>query len=51
MNRRKFIRGSTAAAVSTSLYSSQSIAAALQALLQVTSDVDAITGDGASTIL
>src|SRR5210317_491954 len=51
MNRRKFIRRSTAAAVTASLYSSQSIAAALQALLQVTSDVDAITGDGAKTVL
>ncbi len=51
MNRRKFIRRSTAAAVTASLYSSRSIAAALQALLQVTSDVDAITGDGANTVL
>jgi len=51
MNRRKFIQGSTAAAVSSSLYSTQTIASALQALLQVTSDVNAVTGDGGNALL
>jgi FAD/FMN-containing dehydrogenase len=51
MDRRRFIRNSAAAAVSASLYTSQAIAAALQALMQVTSDINAITGDGAKTVL
>ncbi|MDH3990029.1 MAG: FAD-dependent oxidoreductase, partial [Gammaproteobacteria bacterium] len=51
MDRRRFIRNSAAAAVSASLYTSQAMAAALQALMQVTSDVNAVTGDGAQTVL
>ncbi len=51
MNRRKFLRGSTAAAVSASLYSSQTYSSVLQALMQVTSDINAVTGDGGDTVL
>lgn len=51
MDRRRFIRNSAAAAVSASLFSSNAYASALQALLRVTSDVDAVTGDGVATRL
>jgi hypothetical protein len=51
MNRRRFIRSSAAAAVSASLYTSPAFASALQTLLQVTSNIDAVTGDGAATVL
>lgn len=51
MNRRRFLRNSAAAAVSASLYSSQAYASTLQALLQVTSNVDAVTGNGESVVL
>ena len=50
MNRRGFMTAS-AAAVCATLYSNQVSGAALRALLQVTSDIDAVTGDGAATVL
>ena len=46
MDRRRFFQGSIAAAVAASLSTSQAAASALQALLQVTSDVSAVTGNG-----
>lgn len=49
MNRRRFFQGSIAAAVAASLSTSQ--ASVLQALLQVTSDVNAVTGNGAEITL
>ncbi|MDH4073176.1 MAG: FAD-dependent oxidoreductase [Gammaproteobacteria bacterium] len=51
MNRRRFLAGSTAAAVMAAIYSGQAGAAALRALFQVTSNVDAVTGDGARVVL
>ena len=51
MNRRHFLRNSAAAAVTASLYSSQAWAGALQALLKVTSNIAAVTGDGESIVL
>jgi FAD/FMN-containing dehydrogenase len=51
MNRRNFLRNSTAAAVSATLWSSQAYASALQALLKVTSDINAVTGNGAAIVL
>ena len=51
MDRRRFFQGSIAAAVAASLSTSQAAASVLQALLQVTSDVDAVTGGGAEVTL
>jgi len=51
MDRRNFITGSTATVVSASLFSTHAYAAALQALTQVTSDINAVRGDGATTLL
>jgi FAD/FMN-containing dehydrogenase len=51
MDRRRFFQGSIAAAVAASLSTSQAAASALQALLQVTSEVNAVTGNGAEVTL
>lgn len=51
MNRRRFLQGTSAAAVSASLYSPQAIAAAFQSLLKVSSDINAVTGNGAAAVL
>ena len=51
MNRRHFCRGSIAAAVAASLSGGQAFGALLQALTQVTSNINAITGDGADVVL
>lgn len=51
MNRRRFCQGSIAAAVAASLATSQAAASALQGLLQITSDVNAVTGGGAEVTL
>ena len=50
MNRRGFMTAS-AASVCAALYAGQVSGAALRALLQVTSDINAVTGDGEATIL
>jgi FAD/FMN-containing dehydrogenase len=51
MNRRHFCQGSIAAAVAASLSGGQAFASVLQALTQVTSNINAITGDGADVVL
>jgi FAD/FMN-containing dehydrogenase len=51
MNRRRFFRGSLAAAVSAGLSSQQSVLAALQAMLDISSDVKAVKGDGRSELV
>jgi FAD/FMN-containing dehydrogenase len=51
MNRRHFCQSSVAAAVAASLSSGQAYAAVLQALTQVTSNINAITGDGGEVVL
>jgi len=51
MNRRHFCQGSLAAAVAASLSSGQAFASVLQALTQVTSNINAITGDGGDVVL
>jgi len=51
MNRRHFCRGSLAAAVAASLSSGQAFASVLQALTQVTSNINAITGNGGDVVL
>jgi len=51
MNRRNFMRNSVAAAVSAAILSPQAYGAALQTLLQVSSDIDAVTGQGKQTVL
>ena len=51
MNRRHFFQGSIAAAVAASLSSGQAFAAVLQALTQVTSSINAVTGIGGEVVL
>ena len=51
MNRRHFCQGSLAAAVAASLSSGQAFASVLQALTQVTSSINAITGEGGDVVL
>jgi hypothetical protein len=51
MNRRLFMQSSLAAAVAASLLPQQSFGAALRALTQATSDIDAVTGSGAGVVL
>ena len=51
MNRRHFCRGSLAAAVAASLSSGQAFASMLQALTQVTSNINAVTGEGGEVVL
>jgi FAD/FMN-containing dehydrogenase len=51
MNRRHFVLQSLAAAVATSLLPHQSFGAALRALTQATSDIEAVTGEGGSVVL
>lgn len=51
MNRRRFFQGSIAAAVAASLSSGQAFAAVLQALTQVTSSINAVTGIGGEVVL
>ncbi|MDX1482749.1 MAG: FAD-binding oxidoreductase, partial [Woeseiaceae bacterium] len=51
MNRRHFVRGAIASAVATSLAGSNAWAAAMNALLTVTSDIDAVTGSGGDVVL
>jgi len=51
MNRRHFFQGSLAAAVAASLSSGQAFASVLQALTQVTSNINAVTGDGGDVVL
>lgn len=51
MNRRHFLRGSIGAAVAASLAQGQSASAALRALTQASSDIEAVTGDGVGVVL
>jgi FAD/FMN-containing dehydrogenase len=51
MNRRHFCRGSLAAAVAASLSSGQAFGSILQALTQVTSSINAVTGEGGDVVL
>ncbi|MCZ6715970.1 MAG: FAD-dependent oxidoreductase, partial [Gammaproteobacteria bacterium] len=51
MNRRHFFHGSIAAAVAASLSSGQAFGAVLQALTQVTSNINAVTGGGGGVVL
>ena len=51
MNRRHFCQGSVAAAVAASLSSGQAFGSVLQALTQVTSNINAITGTGDEVVL
>jgi FAD/FMN-containing dehydrogenase len=51
MNRRHFCRGSLAAAVAASLSSGQAFSSVLQALTQVTSSINAVTGEGGDVVL
>ena len=51
MNRRRFCQGSIAAAVAASLSAGPAVGAVLQALTQVTSNVNAVTGDGTGVVL
>ena len=51
MNRRHFVRGAVASAVATSLAGSNAWAVAMNALLSVTSDIDAVTGSGGGVVL
>lgn len=51
MNRRLFLRSSIAAAVTASLAPHQSVNAALRALTLASTDIEAVTGDGAGVVL
>lgn len=51
MKRRHFLQTSAAAAVAASFPSSQALAAAVAALSEVTTDVNAVTGSGAQVTL
>ncbi|NCF62509.1 MAG: FAD-binding protein [Gammaproteobacteria bacterium] len=51
MKRRQFLNSSIAAAIATSLPTGQALAAALAAMSEVSGDVDAVTGGGASITL
>lgn len=51
MNRRRFCQGSIAAAVAASLSGGHAVAALFQALTHVTSNINAVTGDGTGVIL
>lgn len=51
MNRRHFCQGSLAAAVAASLPPGQAFASVLQALTQVTSSINAVTGKGGDVVL
>ena len=51
MKRRHFLQSSVAAALATSLPASQALAAALAAISEVSSDVNAVTGSGAQVTL
>lgn len=51
MNRRRFCQGSIAAAIAASLSGGQAAGTLLQALTQVTSNINAVTGDGADVVL
>ena len=51
MDRRHFCQSSIGAAVAASFPTAQALASALQALTTVSADIDAITGNGAQTIL
>jgi len=50
MKRRHFLQSSLAAAVAASLPTGQALAAALAAMSEVSSDVNAVTGAGAQKI-
>ena len=51
MNRRHFCQSSIAAAVAASLSGGQAFASVLQALTQVTSNINAVTGNGGDVVL
>jgi hypothetical protein len=51
MNRRHFCQGSLAAAVAASLSGGQAFGSVLQALTQVTSNINAVTGGGGDVVL
>jgi hypothetical protein len=51
MKRRQFLQSSVAAAVATSLPTSQALAAALAAISEVSNNVNAVTGSGAQVTL
>jgi FAD/FMN-containing dehydrogenase len=51
MNRRHFCRSSLAAAVAASLSSGHAFGSILQALTQVTSSINAVTGEGGDVVL
>ncbi len=51
MNRRRFCQGSVAAAVAASFSGSRAYASVLQALTEVTSNINAVTGDGAPVVI
>ena len=51
MNRRHFFQSSIAAAVAASLSGGQAFASVLQALTQVTSNINAVTGNGGDVVL
>jgi FAD binding domain/Berberine and berberine like len=51
MDRRHFCQSAIGAAVAASFPTAQALASALQALTTVSADIDAITGNGAETIL
>ena len=51
MNRRHFVQGSVAAAVAASLSGGQAFGSILQALTEVTSNISAVTGNGAPVVL
>jgi FAD/FMN-containing dehydrogenase len=51
MNRRRFCQSSLAAAVAATLPATNSLAASFAHLTQVTSDINAVTGDGAEVTL
>ena len=51
MNRRRFCQGSLAAAVAASLSGGQAFGVVFQALTQITSNIDAVTGDGGDLVL
>lgn len=51
MDRRRFCQSAIGAAVAASFPTAQSLASALQALTTVSANIDAITGNGAETIL
>ena len=51
MNRRNFYQGSLAAAIAAALSGGQAFGSVIQALTQVTSNINAITGDGGDVVL